>query len=474
MVVAEKNNSCKWNTVTVCICILILVLIKVPDLHLPYYWDEAWSYAIALNEMFTHKITLLPSQVNQEIFKGHPLFFYAMTSSYAKVAGISPFYMHSWMLLLTCIGIFSFYKIVGSLYGSSVALFASVFLIFQEIIIVQSSFLLPELMIAFLSMFSFYYYIENRFWGYILFGTLLVMTKESGVIAILAVCLHAAAVMLFRKEWSANSLKRLFFCSVPLLVFTLFIFLQKLKCGWYLFPEHVSLMTFSSVYIKSRLLGFREFMLDLQNRRYYSYLFFASIPLLFLVNRKSFVNLLKDKLVLLLLIFVALYCAFSSVNFYSTRYLISLFPVLALITALSFSALIHHIRWFYFFTLSVGLFFISSYFLSASDDLGDTSKNYATVVRTQKLVFDNFVLRNLDSSFGGDFQIRTNLENPILGYLSVNSKIHSLLIEEAKFIITSCTEPNQKHIDLWLKEGRVKLVFEEKEFPAWCRVYMRK
>ena len=470
-----RNNSIinlLQNQALVALCIVVLFILKAPYLHLPYYWDEAWSYAIAVNDMYTHKITLLPSEVNQSIFRGHPLFFYALTGLFARLSGFSPLSMHIWMLVSTSACAILFYYLVSRVYDESVALLAFVIVLFQETMIVQSSFLLPEILIAYLSIFSLLYYSRKQFGLYIVFGILLVLTKESGIVTILAICLHSFLLLLFKREFTFTAFRQLLLCSTPLMVFALFIFLQKLKWGWYLFPEHTALMNFSSDYIISRLTGFKNFVFYEQHRKYFSWLVFICIPLFFLLRRKSFYRQIINEKILLLFIFVILYCAFSSVNFYSARYMISLLPVFALFAAIVITSLISDTRINAAISALVGIYFVVTFLIRPSDDLGDTSKNYTKVVSTQEDMFTEFIALHPGDSFGGDFLTNVNLQNKKIGYLKDNV-MTTLPMEEAQYVIATCIEPNDERIQTWLKSGRIKLVYEKKNGLAWSRVYKR-
>ncbi len=463
----------KRNLIIVSICLLVLACLKAPYLHLPYYWDEAWSYAKAVNEMYTHKITLFPSEVNQAIFRGHPLFFYALTGLFAKLSGVSPLSMHLWMLLAASACAVHFYYLVSRVYDVSVALLAFVFVLFQEIVIVQSSFLLPEMLIAFLCIFSILYYFQKKFVQFVLCGILLVLTKESGIVTILAVCMHSFLLMLIRREFTLATLKQWLVCTIPLMIFASFILLQKLKWGWYLFPEHTALMNFSSDYVISRWTSFKDFVFYEQHRKYFSWLVFLCFPVLFIFRRKEFYRQVLNEKMLLLLIFVILYCAFSSVNFYSVRYMISLLPVFALFSAIIISSLLSDARILSAVSVVVGIYFVLCYLVLPSTDLGDTSKNYTKVVSTQKDMFTEFIALHPGDSFGGDFLTNVNLQNKEMGYVK-DSVMTTLPMEEAQYVIATCIEPNDDRIRSWCKEGRIELVYEKIDGLAWSRVYKRK
>ena len=474
MILIENNKIDKRNLIAFIFSLILLVLIKVPLLHLPFYWDEAWSYAKAVNEMYTHTTTLLPSKVNQEVFRGHPLFFYFLSSIFAKISGFTPLSMHSWMLICTCTGLVILYTQLKNLYNSSIALLSSVFLIVQEVFIVQSTFLLPEIIIALLTILCFCFYFRNSIWQYILCGTFLVLTKETGLVAILAVLFHSIVLIFIRKDWNVIAFKKLFWLSLPLLVFAIFIILQKLKWGWFLFPNHVSLMDFSYPSIKGKLIAFIEFIFYQQSRKFYFILMLIGISYLYIEKKIVFKKLFLDQRIGLFVIFIGFYFAFSAVNFYSARYLLSIFPIVAIISAIVFYEVIANGNRLFIATVATAIFFMLNYYFTPFNDFGDTSIYYSKVVETQSKTFDQFVAKHKTETFGGDFLVSVNLQNPEMGYLKNTGPIQVLPIQEAKFVIATSIDQIEENLKSEINDSSLKLVHEEINKPAWCRVYQRK
>jgi hypothetical protein len=69
---------------------------------LPHYWDEAWSYATAVQKMYEKGATLLPGIVDVDATRGHPLFFYAAASTWMKIFGASLLSKHSFRIVRIC------------------------------------------------------------------------------------------------------------------------------------------------------------------------------------------------------------------------------------------------------------------------------------------------------------------------------------------------------------------------------------
>lgn len=169
-----------------CFSVLLLWLYKFPFLGLTYFWDESWSYAIAIHKMAVGTPCLLPSCLPPELSRGHPLLYYFINAIVAKIFGFSPFLMHTFSLLIASFFILAFYFMLLRFSNPVFALLGSLLLMAQEVFIVQSSFMLPEVLISFLMMTTLFFLVTDRIFLYLISATLLVLTKESGLVVAMA------------------------------------------------------------------------------------------------------------------------------------------------------------------------------------------------------------------------------------------------------------------------------------------------
>ena len=138
----------------------VFIICKIPHLYYPYYWDESWPYAVAVKDMYKHGISLMPSAVDPELSRGHPLFFHAVAATWMNVFGSSPLAMHSFALTISILFLISIYEAGLKLFNQRVAMISLVLIAAQVVFFVQSSFVLFEVLIAFLSFLSLYFYVR--------------------------------------------------------------------------------------------------------------------------------------------------------------------------------------------------------------------------------------------------------------------------------------------------------------------------
>jgi 4-amino-4-deoxy-L-arabinose transferase-like glycosyltransferase len=451
---------------------LFLGIIKYKHFILPFYWDEAWSYAVAVYEMTNNISTILPFQVDQDVYRGHPLFFYFITSITAKISGFSPFNLHIIMYAMSCIFLIILFRASSKWFNQSTAFTICFFILFQEIYIIQSSLLLPEIMIAFLSIISMYCVIQKNYLLYFIYGSMLVLTKESGIVAILSSCLINLLNPLFNKLSLRQYFKELLLATLPLLVFILFLIIQKLKWGWYFYPDHIGLIDVRP----DKIFAYIKDILKIVFINKFNYLFSIIIIIIsffynLIVSPDNFKKIIKNKTFWLILIFTLTYILFSAINFYTSRYLIPLFFILAIIIGISIKS-IKTTR--VSILLINGLIFLAQltiYNTNNNFNNGDCEKHYIDAVQVEKSAFDDFVTKNTDSTFGADFLTDFNLRFNYLGYVNNGLKLNVKSYSEARFIIATSNSPLTDYIKSM--NNNLVLMYTKSQNNAWCRIYKR-
>ncbi|MBP9882766.1 MAG: glycosyltransferase family 39 protein [Chitinophagales bacterium] len=311
--------------------ISLLWIYKFPYLGLPYFWDEGWSYATAVYRMSTQNLCLLPSCLDPELSRGHPLLFYFMNAAVAKVFGFSPLVMHAFSLIVASVTLVVFFFILLRFTNPVFALLGTWLLLVQEVFLVQSSFLLPEVFISLLIIITIYFLFAGKTWWYIITASLLVLTKESGMVVVTALYIANFSLQLKQQLKGPNkSYHRLItyhlLLSIPLIIGIAFYLIQKWTYGWYFYPVHIGMMNFDWSVISNHLLLIRMFIFSGYGREHLSVImgiFILLIIISMLWQQKKIEPGIFRITFFLLIVFVS-YSLFSSVNYISLRYLIPL------------------------------------------------------------------------------------------------------------------------------------------------------
>lgn len=223
----------RWVLLTV---LCVFIAFKIPHLFYPYYWDECWPYATAIKAMCDHGLSFMPDAIDAEISRGHPLFFHVIAAGWMKIFGASHPAMHSFALLISVLFLVAVFEAGLRMFNQRVAVMAVSLVAIQEMFFVQSSFVLFEMLIAFLCFLSLWFYVKEKFVLTALCLTALFYTKESGLMMGFVLGLDALSFLFNRNFSRKEVLYRIMSVGVPCVMIGIFFLLQKHIRGWYIFP----------------------------------------------------------------------------------------------------------------------------------------------------------------------------------------------------------------------------------------------
>lgn len=224
------------------IILVVFVAFKIPHLSLAYYWDECYPYMPAIAAMHCHGISLLPSAVVPELSKGHPLFFHALAACWMKLFGSSHIAMHSFALGISLLFFISVFEVCARLFNVRVANLALLLFATQVSVFVQSSFVLPELLLGLLSLWAVYGYTTQRYLLSTISLTALFLTKESGMVVGLVLGIYMLISLFSPSLNGQQKLRQLLALAVPGMVTLLFFLIQYRQRGWVFYPEHIQML----------------------------------------------------------------------------------------------------------------------------------------------------------------------------------------------------------------------------------------
>lgn len=319
------------ETVFLAAILAVLVIIKWPHLFLPAFWDEAWSYLPAIRAMAASGPTLLPDPSQAELTRGHPLLFYFLASGWASLAGFSFPLLRIFPLVTAALLLVVLYRFGNKHFGKGPAVAVTLLLAIQALFLAQASLLLPEMLLALLSLLTFDAFFSEKRWLYMLWGTLLLLTKETGIAAILCCLIFGFSDMFRPGEGSTirQDLKKSAYLLVPVLLTGLFFIVQKARMGWFLFPEHVGLIDLNFAAAWAKATSYLTFLTIYMGRSLLTFTALAAMG--YLLIRKVNLPAQERRKGIRLALFLIAYLLLLSVNFYSPRYLLSALPVFLLL-----------------------------------------------------------------------------------------------------------------------------------------------
>ena len=229
-----------WDIGVLLIC-LGFILVKIPFLDLPYFWDEAWVYAPAVFDLYEHGLSLSPDSIDPYLSRGHPILFHFLAVCWMKIFGTSFVAVHSYTLFLSVCVIFATYALGKQLHSKSAGFWAAGFLAVQPIFLEQSGFLLPEIQLALFTLLTILFYLKRAVIPFIISGTCLLLTKETGILTIGVIGLVELIQFIVDRNFSWKRIKLLFSTAAPIGLAFIYFLVQYFQFGWFTFPEHMGM-----------------------------------------------------------------------------------------------------------------------------------------------------------------------------------------------------------------------------------------
>jgi hypothetical protein len=447
--------------------IALFVLSKLNRLDYPFYWDEGWVYGPAVQAMAEAGPSLLPGVIDEGLGRGHPLLFHFLGGLWIKVFGDSLWVIHGFALAISA-GVLAgmFYGIKALTHGL-VALTSIMVLACFKVFHVQSVFVLPEILLAAGCLASVYFFAKQQWIGLLISGSLMLLTKESGL-PILATLIGVEVLLCLNRRgvsWlNVKVMGSLIGSAIP---YALFLWWQKQTSGWYFFPEHTGYLNFDFTVMLGQIVNVGQSIFYVDDLHYVSALLLLSVVLLL---RRKLPLMLKGSIILQCLLFLFLFAAeqqpifpvitqravmlfygllgvnvlvyplsrcsqpvsrmvvaslfcifnfiiFASINFYSYRYLLAVFPLVMLLPVVL--AHLAEVKPQHY--LAAGLLLCCLFLpkLFPNDKIFDTEPGYIHAVQANQMMV-SYVERHVPLSAGirTTFLGQTYLSNPLSGYLS--------------------------------------------------------
>ncbi|MCD6012397.1 MAG: hypothetical protein K0Q79_2259 [Flavipsychrobacter sp.] len=508
--------------------LITFVLCKLPHLQVAYYWDESWPYAVAIKAMFNHGPSLMPGVLDPEFSRGHPLFFHAAAATWMQLFGDSHVSVHSFALLISLLLLVVVYEAGLKLFDERVACISIILVATQVIFFVQSAFLLPEMLVAFLSFLSIYAYTRQKYLVVAVSLAMLFYTKESGLITGFVIGIHALIMLFNRSIPLIVRLRGVMSVAVPCVLIGIFFLIQKQVHGWYIFPLHSDLIEHKwdsfwycfqvnalttmferdNRYMYFLLLSALSILAAVIKKNYwYLILFFpcivigyclidkdlvrilSGVPFLFLVilsvaatlhvftKLNVFETGQQKQFVVLLFVFIFCFLCFSSTIFFTPRYLLTTIVSVLFITSVLFAALIKRTFKHVYYAVLVLILLTGVYSFKTSDSYGDADMGAFDAIDVQQHVVD-YMEQNkyYDKAIGCKFLGFKNLTEVRCGFLRSGRAFTNVKWDingYTDYAIFDNIENDARHSRV-KKDTTLKLVYRYQKGKMWAEVYGRK
>jgi 4-amino-4-deoxy-L-arabinose transferase-like glycosyltransferase len=228
--------------------ITLVVVSKLPSINLPVFWDEQ-TYMDNSLAIYNNGFNPFISNV----YSYRPPLILLLGAFAFKLFGIFIFSLRSLTLMFSCIAVCFTYLIGKELYDQETGFWAALLLFSSPIFFAQSGLFLEGIPVTALTASTVYFYIKDKKIMYILSAALFSLTREVGVLVIMAIAGFELLLSLIRiiqrakgttvsHEAKTSGLKALFY-ALPLIFFGGWVLMNKVFFGWFFWPENAKILS---------------------------------------------------------------------------------------------------------------------------------------------------------------------------------------------------------------------------------------
>jgi hypothetical protein len=317
MTISLVNNPFFKKIGIFLVCFCIMLLLKLPVLGMPYNGDEADCFAFGA--LTLSESSFFPWLMAETGMLGHPPIFFELVALSFKLFGPYPFAARLACLIPAAATLFILVIFGKQLHGWLTGLSASILLLTCPLFFAQSSLIYPEVTLGFFLITAIYGLFMRKWTLYIIAASLMCLTKEPGLVLLVAFATFMCVRNLADKSWRWRDF--LFLIS-PVGAFMFWIMGNLLFQGWFLYPDHVNFLSFANF---ATLLQEYAYILMVRDHRWICFI----LIFLGLYFYRKLTPMLKSIFMLLgtLIIF---YLPFYAMSFLDVRYMTVLLPVLYL------------------------------------------------------------------------------------------------------------------------------------------------
>src|SRR4051812_115379 len=160
----------------------VLFALHAPLLRLPYFWDEAGYYVPAAHDLYLHG-SLIPQET---VSNAHPPLVMAWLALWGKVSAFTPAGTRIALLLVAAFALLGLFRLALVVSNVAVAVGSVACTALYSVFFMQSSLAHLDVAAAAFTLWALSYYVEGRRWMCALMFSLAALSKETAIIAPLA------------------------------------------------------------------------------------------------------------------------------------------------------------------------------------------------------------------------------------------------------------------------------------------------
>ncbi|TAE55715.1 MAG: hypothetical protein EAZ89_05425 [Bacteroidetes bacterium] len=412
---------------------LVFLIAQIPFLNVPLFWDELGVYGPGILYMVDHGPGMLPSALPQDLSRGHPLLYYFLISCIMKLSSWSVAAFRLANIAISLLLVWATYRCSSRLLDARAGLIAGLGVLAMPHFFPVAGLGFPEMLLSLTVLLALEAFSRHKYPAYIAWCAAALFTKESALLVPL--CCAAWALIYARPR-----VRGILVALSPLLLFGLFLIIQRVQNGWFFFPLHTDYIALSGPKLLRRISKTIVFVCNTQGRSFWLIAMAIAGAALLWVRRRQFV---LHPFVPLSALFCVGLMAFTSINFFMERYLIAIFPFMAVCLAMLVHAWANvspRIRPFaYALGFCLALLPITQIWQRSAYELDGTYRDYVALQQEAVKYLEQELLP--DECFYANFPLYNSFQDPRLGYLSAGHELQASVVYDPAMRIAAEISP---------------------------------
>ncbi len=184
---SDQESPAQWFStypaLVFAVLFVFIFLLHLPLLQLPYFWDEAGYYVPAARDLLLTG-SLIP---HSTVSNAHPPLVMAWLAVWWKVVGYAPLVTRTAMLLLAALALLGVFRLAERVANTKVAIASTLCTALYPVFFAQSSLAQVDLAAAGFTFWALSAYVEGQVVATALWFGLAALTKETAILAPLAI-----------------------------------------------------------------------------------------------------------------------------------------------------------------------------------------------------------------------------------------------------------------------------------------------
>lgn len=174
-------------------------LLHAPLLRLPYFWDEAGHFVPAARDLLLTGDPIPTSTLSN----AHPPLVTAFLALWWKLGAYTPASTRTAMLLVAALALTGLFRLARQVANLEVAAATTLLTALYPVFFAQSSMVHLDMAAAAFTLWGLSFYLEDRRWAAVAFFSLAALTKETAIVAPLALMCWELARPMVARHWPA-------------------------------------------------------------------------------------------------------------------------------------------------------------------------------------------------------------------------------------------------------------------------------